>query len=180
MHQIRRSCALLLILALALSLLSVLPVRASDSSSEAPLYQKTVDRVVYDVYADHAVLVNGKKAQGALQIPSEIDGRPVTRIKETAFYQNNSITSVTIPDSVMELGFNTFAECAALESIDFGRTLEQLPGGVCAACESLHTVVLPPRLRELAIRPLTAPASISPCFPPALRRSGISPFGKPM
>ena len=177
MHQIRRSCAILLILALALSLFSVLPVRASASSSEAPLYQKTVDRVVYDVYADHAVLVNGKNAQGALQIPSEIDGRPVTRIKETAFYQNNSITSVTIPDSVMELGFNTFAECAALESIDFGRTLEQLPGGVCAACESLHTVVLPPRLREIgnyAFNYCSALTSLE--LPSSLTKIGDSAF----
>ncbi len=149
MHQIRRSCAILLILALALSLLSVLPVRASDSSSEAPLYQKTVDRVVYDVYADHAVLVNGKKAQGALQIPSEIDGRPVTRIENEAFYQNPAITSVTVPDTVVELGDLAFAECEALESIDFGHTLERLPYCVCFFSRSLHTVVLPPNLREI-------------------------------
>ena len=37
-------------------------------------------------------------------IPSEIDGKSVTKIGHDAFYDCTSLTSVTIPDSVTEMG----------------------------------------------------------------------------
>ena len=52
-----------------------------------------------------------------LLIPSVLDGHPVTRIADRAFYPCRSLVSVTIPDSIREVGFNPFIGCIDLISI---------------------------------------------------------------
>ena len=48
---------------------------------------------------------------GAITIPDEIDGLPVTSIGNFAFYLCTGLTSVTIPDSVTSIGYDAFAGC---------------------------------------------------------------------
>ena len=52
-------------------------------------------------------------------VPAEIDGIPVTSIGESAFEGNSSITSVTIPDGVINIGESAFQDCISLTSITF-------------------------------------------------------------
>ena len=51
-------------------------------------------------------------------IPSKINGVTVTTIGTDAFFGLN-ITSVTIPDSVTEIGSNAFADCTNLTSVNY-------------------------------------------------------------
>lgn len=60
---------------------------------------------------------NGNDA--VVNIPSEINGTPVTTIGNAAF-RDSSVTSVTIPDSVTEIGANAFAGCTNLTSVTYG------------------------------------------------------------
>lgn len=50
-------------------------------------------------------------------IPSEHNGKPVTRIGRQAFYGCAEITSVKIPDSVTYIGIQAFSNCSSLASI---------------------------------------------------------------
>ena len=50
-------------------------------------------------------------------IPKTYDGKPVVGIWNLAFENCNSITSVTIPDNVTEIGSRAFADCTSLKSI---------------------------------------------------------------
>ena len=59
---------------------------------------------------------NGNDA--VVNIPSEINGTPVTTIGNAAF-RDSSVTSVTIPDSVTEIGSNAFAGCTNLTSVHY-------------------------------------------------------------
>lgn len=52
-------------------------------------------------------------------IPSKISSWPVTKIGEAAFQDNSTITSVTIPASVTEIGSNAFAGCTNLTSVNY-------------------------------------------------------------
>lgn len=61
---------------------------------------------------------NGNDA--VVNIPSEINGIPVETIGNAAFQDNTTITSVTIPDSVTEIGSNAFAGCTNLTSVKYG------------------------------------------------------------
>lgn len=60
---------------------------------------------------------NGNDA--VVNIPSEINGTPVTTIGNAAF-RDFSVTSVTIPASVTEIGANAFAGCTNLTSVTYG------------------------------------------------------------
>lgn len=51
-------------------------------------------------------------------IPSKINGTPVTTIGNAAF-RDSSVTSVTIPASVTEIGSNAFADCTNLTSVNY-------------------------------------------------------------
>ena len=51
-------------------------------------------------------------------IPSKINGTPVTTIGNAAF-RDSSVTSVTIPASVTEIGANAFAGCTNLTSVNY-------------------------------------------------------------
>lgn len=53
-----------------------------------------------------------------MNIPSEINGTPVTTIGNAAF-RDPSVTSVTIPASVTEIGANAFAGCTNLTSVNY-------------------------------------------------------------
>lgn len=59
---------------------------------------------------------NGNDA--VVNIPSEINGTPVTTIGNAAF-RDSSVTSVTIPGSVTEIGANAFADCTNLTSVNY-------------------------------------------------------------
>lgn len=52
-------------------------------------------------------------------LPSTISSWPVTKIGEAALKDNTTITSVTIPASVTEIGSNAFAGCTNLTSVNY-------------------------------------------------------------
>ncbi len=59
----------------------------------------------------------GTYENGAVVIPATYENIPVTTIKENAFKDNTTITSVSIPDSVNNIGARAFSGCSRLESI---------------------------------------------------------------
>ena len=52
-----------------------------------------------------------------LEIPAMLDGHPVTSIGNNAFNWRSSLTSVTIPNSIRNVGVNPFAGCENLSVI---------------------------------------------------------------
>ena len=54
---------------------------------------------------------------GAVTIPATITSLPVTSIGDSAFYSNNSLTSITVPNGVTSIGDCAFAFCENLASV---------------------------------------------------------------
>ena len=55
-----------------------------------------------------------------LTIPDQLDGHPVTAIRDFAFSDCSSLTSVSIPDSVTAIGDRAFSNCSNL-TLSVGR-----------------------------------------------------------
>ena len=79
-------------------------------------------------------------------IPEAIDGYQVTAIGELAFWAQYSITSVTMPDSVIRIGYSAFEHCEQLKSITLSTSLETISIHAFKGCKALETICLPESL----------------------------------
>ena len=62
---------------------------------------------------------------GSLTIPSTIDGYPVVAIGSNAFRNRTTMTRVTIPNSVTNIGYGAFSGCTALRYVNYSGTQNQ-------------------------------------------------------
>ncbi len=78
-----------------------------------------------------------------LEIPSEIDGKKVSRIGEYAFSECEKLRNLTIPDSVISIGKFSFYRCKCLEWIAIPEGVESIEKETFADCESLREIMIP-------------------------------------
>ncbi len=78
-------------------------------------------------------------------IPSQICGCDVTSLAPKAFYQNDTVKSVTIPNTVTEVGHRAFTSCANLEEVIFenGSNVSVINEYTFYKCPNLTNVTLP-------------------------------------
>ena len=136
------------------------------------------DEYSYELYEDYVKVVKYLVEDGneIVDIPSEIDGKPVTTIgslcfydiktavtsvnipdsvtviEESAFYYCDKLTAITIPDSVTKIGSRAFAWCNSLESVTFGKSVDEIPDFCFNHCSSLVTVVIPESISKIGVR----------------------------
>ena len=81
--------------------------------------QSNVDGLNYKVEANGDVTISGPidKNISSITIPSEIDGRGVTKIGSSAFQDCDALTSVALPDTVEDIGTDAFYGCDKLSSV---------------------------------------------------------------
>lgn len=72
-----------------------------------------------DHYPKTVTITKYTGTESTVILPSTISSWPVTKIGEDALKDNTTITSVTIPDSVTEIGSNAFAGCTNLTSVNY-------------------------------------------------------------
>lgn len=82
-------------------------------------------------------------------VPESISGKPVTRIGRYAFYLNDSVEKVTLPDTVTVIGEGAFSRCAALNYIVFSNAITTIGEKAFYNCDRLVSVTLPDKLTEI-------------------------------
>ena len=109
--------------------------------SEAQAASEKYDIYTYEVGSDGTVTITDcdDSAQGAITIPSQIDGKPVTSIG-AAFYYCISLTSITIPDSVTSIGGCAFEYCSSLTSITIPDSVTSIGWDAFDGCEKLTQI----------------------------------------
>lgn len=75
-----------------------------------------------------------------LVIPGEFSGKKVTSIGYDAFYDNDSIVSVTIPDSVTVINYSAFDYCVNLESVNIPDSVTYISAQAFYDCASLKSI----------------------------------------
>ena len=84
-------------------------------------------------------------------IPSEIEGKPVTEIGESAFQACESLTRVTIPDTVQTLGKYVFWGCTKLQDVTLPKTLSAISDGCFRFCSALAELDIPETVEYIGI-----------------------------
>ena len=111
--------------------------------------------LLYNSYEDGtcSVIGIGNCIDTDIVIPSKSpDNDTVISIAETAFSNNSTITSVTIPDTVMRIEYSAFNNCTSLKSINFAEkgVLENIGSNAFYKCKALTSVELPQGIVSLS------------------------------
>ncbi|MBE6850256.1 MAG: leucine-rich repeat domain-containing protein, partial [Ruminococcus sp.] len=118
--------------------------------SAAEEYTKgTYESLTYANYGDHIVITGCDETVAELVIPAEIEGAAVTAIGANAFYNNDKLTSVTIPETVTTIGEKTFYSCSSLTSVNIPGSVTTIGGNAFSKCSLLTEVTLNEGLKQL-------------------------------
>ena len=100
--------------------------------------------IVYDLSADgtYAEVIGYSGTATKINIASTYSGIPVTKIYNEAFKNNNSITSVVIPDSVTSIGSSAFYNCDSLTSVTIGSGVTKIGVWAFSSCYTLTNVII--------------------------------------
>jgi len=86
---------------------------------------------------------------GAVVIPGETNGLPVTSIDTYAFLNGVNVTSVSIPEGVTNIGFGAFDYCSSLTSITIPNTVTTIGEQAFINCWSLTNVTVPSSVKNI-------------------------------
>ena len=111
-------------------------------------------------------------------IPAEIESKAVTEIARLLFYNNNSIVSVKMPDTITEIGAGAFTACAKLTTVELSRNLKILNACSFFACDLLSSITLPDTLTQIGSYAFSNCGSLTQIrIPKSVTVWGVDTFG---
>lgn len=93
--------------------------------------------VLFDKEKTELLCYPAGKTQSKYEIPYG-----VTTISRHAFYNCDSLISVTIPDSVTDIGVQAFDNCSSLVSMEIPDSVQSIGAGVFEECEKLTEILV--------------------------------------
>lgn len=79
---------------------------------------------------------------GVVNIPSTINGLPVTSLGDNAFWNCASLTSISIPNGVTSIGYEAFSGCTSLTNLSMGNGVTSIGSLAFTDCISLPNVTV--------------------------------------
>lgn len=102
---------------------------------------------IYEINNDTVSIINYTGSHTDVKIPHIINNRIVTEIKDHAF-ERSEINSITIPNTIIEIGSHAFILCESLYTVIFedNSVLQTIGESAFAMCTQLHSIELPESL----------------------------------
>ncbi len=95
------------------------------------------------------VIKEYKGKDTAVKIPEKIEGLPVVEIGSMAFFSNDKMTSVTIPETVTVIGSNAFSGCSGLTAVTIPAKVTTLDDSAFAGCSGLTKITIPASVTKI-------------------------------
>ena len=86
---------------------------------------------------------------GDVVIPKTAGGKTVTRIYSGTFHENESVTSVTVPDTITRIYDSAFDSCYKVKKITLPESLSQIEYNTFSSCYSLESINIPKSVTKI-------------------------------
>ena len=107
----------------------------------ATLLSASVDDLEYEIFGNAITITDcAHGAQGALIIPSQIKGAPVTKIGISAFEGVTNLTQIVLPDTITEIADGAFLACPGLTDFSFPGSVVSIGENAFAGCDNLINI----------------------------------------
>ncbi len=120
----------LMVVSVMIVSMCVIPTSAVETQNAVALSveaQNPATEFAYTVLQDGTVEISGYTGTSSrVVIPSTIDGRSVSYIGNSAFFNNRYISDVTIPCTVTSIGNFAFGYCSALKNIQIPSSVKSV------------------------------------------------------
>ncbi len=124
-------------------LFSLLPAGITEVRAAGTTVSYAVEggNIYFD--ASRGKITRCDRAVTVANIPSAIEGVPVTTIGDRAFLWCDRLTSVTIPDSVTTIGESAFSYCSGLTSLTIPDSVTTIGESAFSYCSGLTSLTIP-------------------------------------
>ena len=118
-------------------------------------YDFVVDGICYNIKSGNTVEVNSTTSMYTIKtvtIPEKVTYQGVTYSVTsigTQAFRNGTMTSVTIPNSVLNIESYSFESCKELTSVTFGNNVSSIGSYAFKYCTGLTEIVLPPSVTSI-------------------------------
>lgn len=125
-------------------------ISASDYNSETGEW-------IYSYFLNYTVL-------------DTVDGLPVTAINDYAFADCNSLTGITIPDTVTYIGCGAFSDCRNIIEVNLPSNLKEINNRVFCGTSNLKSITLPDTLEVIGESAFSGSGIEKIDFPSSLKK----------
>ncbi|MDD3382875.1 MAG: leucine-rich repeat protein, partial [Bacilli bacterium] len=124
----------------------------SDFTLYAKWTQVPTEGLVFEEYSygEYYKVTDYTGSSTEVIIPDYYNKKPVALIDYSAFYQNEDITSVRLPETLKEIKQLAFSGCVSLEAVSFPTSLEIIENMAYYGCEALVEVVIPETVKSVS------------------------------
>ncbi len=149
--MMKRTCLLILALLLALCCGTVAQGVTVTQSRDGLWY--------YEDHGNTAELYKYLGSGTSVTVPKAVDGKTVTALTQT-FYGRSEITSIALPDTLLEIGYAAFSECSGLTSLILPAGLTSIGEGAFFNCSGLTALTVPQSVQTIGKNALYGCANI--------------------
>ena len=128
---------------------------SSEPASGKSLFAQIVDKSITEVSAsdlEGATKIGDYAFYDCNSLTSITIPNGMTQINNYVFYRCSSLMSITIPDSIWNIGNSAFYGCSNLTSITIPDSVTSIGSDAFRGCSSLASITIPDRVKKIADR----------------------------
>jgi hypothetical protein len=133
------------------------PKNAGYEVSERDLYDKKTGKLVWYPEAQayfkyetismdevsYIIITGAGNEKKKAAIPAKLNGTRVSELASGAFENNQGLTEIDVPDSILKIGARSFAFCSNLRKVALSSNLSVIPVRAFYECAALKEMVIP-------------------------------------
>ena len=124
----------------------IIESRVGDETLQYPAKNDEFEYKVYETYVEISKYIG---TETTVTVPDTIEELPVKAIGDWSFENCGNITSVKLPEGIIEIGYNSFRKCTALKEINIPDGVQKIGEQAFQRCSSLVEITIPKSVKKI-------------------------------